>query len=114
MYKIYHNPRCGKSRQTLELLKANVDEKSIEIIEYLKKGLDKKEILSLSQMLNLEVIDFVRKNEADFKPYKSKKLSETELVDLIVAHPILLERPIVIKNKHAIIGRPPENVKKLF
>lgn len=114
MYKIYHNNRCGKSRQTLALLKDHTDESNIEIINYLENGLSSDEIKNIASYLKKDVSEFIRRNEAEFKDYKKIDLSESELIDLLVKIPKLLERPIVIKNKKAIIGRPPENVKTLF
>ena len=114
MYKIYHNNRCGKSRQTLALLKDHTNDENIEIINYLDKGLNADEIKNIASYLDKNVSEFIRRNEAEFKDYKKMDLSESELIDLIVKTPKLLERPIVIKNNKAIIGRPPEDVKKLF
>jgi arsenate reductase len=110
-YKIYHNPRCSKSRQTLEILTSNGIEPVI--IEYLKVGLTKAEVKSLISMLKRPLKDLVRTKEAEFD--KAIDLTnEKEVIAALVAVPKLLERPIVIKDKKAIIGRPPENVEALF
>lgn len=106
MIKIYHNPRCTKSRQTLELLQS----KGIEpqVILYLEQGLTKTEIKEILSKLELSVRDIIRKNEEEFKDIKN--LSDEELIAAIVKTPKLLERPIAINGSKATIGRPPENV----
>lgn len=107
---IYHNPRCSKSRKTLELLRS----KGIEpvIVEYLEDPPTRKKLVEILAMLNLEPRQLMRKNES---VYKEKKLDDTslsreQLVSAMVENPILIERPIVITNGKAVIGRPPENI----
>ena len=107
---IYHNPRCSKSRKTLELIQS----KGIEpvIIEYLKDPPTRKKLVEILDMLNLEPRQLMRKNET---VYKEKELDDTslgreQLVKAMVENPILIERPIIIANGKAVIGRPPENV----
>ena len=111
--KIYHNPRCSKSRQGLALLKdAKVD---FEVVEYLKEPLNFEEIESLLNKLNISPIDLIRKNEAIWKEnYKGKELSDRELIDVMVNYPKLIERPIVVNNNEAVIGRPPEKIQNLL
>jgi len=111
--KIYHNPRCSKSRQGLAMLKeANVD---LEIIEYLKNPLTKSELEGILKKLNIPAIELVRKNEAIWKEqFKNKDLSETELVEAMVAFPKLIERPIIVKGDKAVIGRPLEKISPLI
>jgi len=108
--KIYHNPRCSKSRQTLQLL----EEKGIqpEIIEYLKKAPSKAELESLLSLLNMEPRALMRKGEAIYKELnlKDDTLSNEQLISAMLEHPILIERPIVLANGKAAIGRPPESV----
>ena len=108
--KIYHNPRCSKSRQTLQLL----EEKGIQadIIEYLKDAPSKAELESLLSLLNMEPRALIRKGEAIYKELnlKDDTLSNEQLISAMVEHPILIERPIVLSNGKAAIGRPPENV----
>lgn len=112
-YKIYHNPRCSKSRQTLSLLEDNGI--NPQIIEYLKEVPTKKEIREILNLLNIEAIELIRKGEIIYKEnYKGKKLSNEEWIDAMIENPKLIERPIVIKNKMAIIGRPPEKVLELL
>ena len=113
MYTIYHNPRCSKSRTTLDLLKGKVSESDIKIVEYLKRTSTESEIKEILKKLNISAIDLIRNNEADFAEFKNKKLSEGEYINLLVKYPKLIERPIVIHGDKAIIGRPPEKVLTL-
>jgi len=111
--KIYHNPRCTKSRETLALLEANGIEP--EIVLYLKNTLTQKELSSLLKKLGLKAEQIVRKTEAVYKEkYKNKKLTEMEWVAAMVEHPKLIQRPIVVKGNRAVLGRPPENVLALI
>jgi arsenate reductase (glutaredoxin) len=111
---IYHNPRCSKSRETMELL----FEKNIEpvIVEYLKSPPTAKEIKQLLSLLGMSARDLIRQNEAVYqeKQLDNPSLSETELIRAMVSHPVLIERPIVIVNDKAVIGRPPENILELI
>ena len=111
--KIYHNPRCRKSRETLQL----IEEKGIEpeIVEYLKEVPSEKEITDLLKKLDIPAEKLLRKGEAIFKEkYKGKELSEAEWIKAMHENPKLIERPIVVKDNKAVLGRPPENVKELF
>lgn len=112
--KIYHNPRCTKSRLTLQLLY----NKGLnpEVIEYLTISLDKDEINGILNMLSLEPREIMRRNEKEYKEYKldDSKLSRDDLIKAIIEHPILLERPIVVNKGRAAIGRPPENVLEIL
>lgn len=113
MLKIYHNPKCSKSRQTLQLIKDQSIE--VQVIEYLKENPSKEDIENLLTKLKLKPEQIVRKGESIFKEnYKGKNFSETEWINILVDNPKLIERPIVFNNSKAIIGRPPENVKELF
>lgn len=112
-YKIYHNPRCSKSRQALSILQ----EKPLdyEIIEYLKNVPTANELKALLLALNMNAEDILRKGESVYKEnYKGKKLSEEEWIEAMVANPKLIERPIITDGKRAIIGRPPEKVLELI
>jgi len=111
--KIYHNPRCSKSRQTLQIIKdAGVEP---EVIEYLVKVPSKKELTAVIQKLAIKPYDLLRKGEADFKEnYKGEELSDSEWIDAMIKFPKLIERPIVVKGDKAVLGRPPENAKKLL
>lgn len=111
--KIYHNPRCTKSRQTLALL----TEYGIkpQVIEYLKDLLTTDDLNELIGLLGIEPLALVRKNEAVWKErFKGKELSDMELIKAMVENPKLIQRPIVVKQKKAVLGRPPENVLKLI
>jgi arsenate reductase (glutaredoxin) len=108
--QILHNPRCSKSRQTLQLLQENNVEP--EVIEYLKKPLEKIELIDLKSKLGVDsYLDMMRPKEAEFKELcLSKESTEDELLAALINTPKLLERPVVIKGNKAKIGRPPENV----
>lgn len=112
MLTIYHNPRCSKSRQTLQL----IEEKGAEvtIVEYLKTPLDEATLSSLKQQLSVDLIDMMRPKEAEFKEQNLKGADEATLMAALVNTPKLLERPIVTNGEKAIIGRPPENVLALI
>ena len=110
---ILHNPRCSKSRQTLEI----IHQKGVkpEVIKYLETPPSASEIKQLLKLLNLKADDIMRIGEDDYKQQiKNKQLSESEKIDLLVKFPKIIERPIVFNDKKAIIGRPPENVLKLL
>lgn len=107
---IYHNPRCSKSRQTLELLQSKGYQPLI--IEYLKTPLTIEQLKNLSTHFALK--DFVRNDEPVFKELKLSFEREEELCDAMVKEPILMQRPIVVYNGQARIGRPPECVLELF
>ncbi|UXP32554.1 arsenate reductase (glutaredoxin) [Reichenbachiella agarivorans] len=113
MTKIYHNPRCGKSRNALTLLQEK--DEDLDIIEYLKTPLTENELTTLIQQLGISAESLVRKGENIYKEqYKGKNLSENQWVEAMVQNPILIERPIVVKNGRAVIGRPPENVLEIL
>jgi arsenate reductase len=112
---IYHNPRCSKSRQTLELLKENgIDP---DIVEYLKSPPDAATLDAIVTMLGKEPRDVMRKGE---EPYKALGLadpakSRRDLIRAMVENPVLIERPIVVKEgKKAALGRPPEQVLEIL
>ncbi len=113
MTQIYHNPRCAKSRETLEILKDAGEE--IEIIEYLKNPPSSKDLHHILKLLKIKPLDLIRKNEPIWKEqYRSQQLSSEKLIQIMIEHPKLIERPIVIKNGKARIGRPPEFVKEIL
>lgn len=113
-YKIYHNPRCSKSRQTLSLLRENGIEP--EVVEYLKTPLQKKELQMISNAVGLRPASFVRKNENDYKENGiAEYLDDDEKIfQYIVKYPKIMERPIVVSNGIGVIGRPPSNVLGLI
>ena len=107
--KIYHNPRCSKSRQTLSLIEEK--NKEIEIIEYLKTPATVEEVESILEKLGIKAIDLVRKKEQIWiEDYKGRDLTDKKIIEAMVENPKIMERPIVIDGNKAIIGRPPENV----
>ena len=112
--KIYHNPRCSKSRATLALLEEN--DVNPEIIYYLDNPPDSKALKSLLKKLGLGIRDILRRNEPEFEELGlgDETLSEAIVFDLVIKHPILIERPIVVRGDKAILGRPPENVLQLL
>ncbi len=113
MLKIYHNSRCKKSREGLEILKNS--DKEFEIKEYLKEPLSEVELENLIKKLEITPIQLVRKNEKIWKEeYKNKDLSDRELISVMVKNPKLIERPIVESDKKAVIGRPPSDIEKLL
>ena len=108
--KIYHNPRCTKSRQTLALLKERGIEP--EVIEYLKTPPSFEELTDILDKLGIGPRDLMRKQEAEYKAngLDNDSLDQQALIQAMVDHPILIERPIVLADDKAAIGRPPENV----
>jgi len=111
---IYHNPKCSKSRQTLEIIKS----KNIEptIVLYLIDKLSKEEIKNLLSKLGLSIREILRTGEDEYKKnnLQNKNLSDEKLIEFLIKFPKLLQRPIVIKNNKAIIARPPENIFNLL
>ena len=105
---IYHNPRCSKSRQTLAILAENDVEANV--VEYLTAPPTKAELKSILVMLGLKASDIVRKKEAAAEGVDVSSISEEALIDKMIAHPIMIERPIVVAGDKAVMGRPPENV----
>ena len=111
--KIYHNPRCAKSRQTLSIIREAGQDP--EIVEYLKTPLTEEELTDVYEKLNLPIDYLIRKGEDIFKTeYKDKQLSDEEWIKVLVTHPSMLERPIVVNDEKAVLGRPPENVNQLL
>ena len=109
---IYHNPRCSKSRQTLQLLRDTGVEPNI--VEYLKAPPSASEIKNILAMLKLAPRDLMRKNDYSERGLADESLSELELIEAMRAEPVLIERPIVVSGGKAALGRPPENVLTLL
>jgi len=112
--KIYHNPQCSKSRQTLDLIRqAGVEP---EIIEYLKQPPDVDELSEILKLLGLEPRELMRSGEAIYRELGLAQLqiSRSEQLEILVAHPRLIERPIVVDGRRAVLGRPPANVLELL
>lgn len=110
---IYHNPRCSKSREALALLQQHGVEP--RIIEYLKTPPTAAELEALLRALGMKPADLVRTGEEVFKAeFKQRDLSDAEWIEALVEHPILIERPIVVRGAKAVVGRPPEKVLELL
>ncbi len=111
---IYHNPRCGTSRKTLELIR----NKGIEpkIVEYLKTPPTEKELDTILKLLGIEPRELMRTKETEYSRYRfdNPKLRRAQLIAAMIRHPVLIERPIVLSNGKAALGRPPENVEKIL
>ena len=113
MVTIYHNPRCKKSREGLAILE-DLDIK-FNVRKYLDNPLNTEELKVIIDTLKIKPEALVRKNETIWKTnYKSKLLSDYDLIEIMVNHPKLIERPIVINENEGIIGRPPKLIKDLF
>jgi arsenate reductase (glutaredoxin) len=111
--KIYHNPRCSKSRSTLELLEERGVE--LDVVEYLKTPPTRDELEDLLNKLGIRAADLIRKGEQAFKDSgRDLDSPESELIELMVQNPVLIERPIVVVGDRARIGRPPERVLELI
>lgn len=114
MTKIYHNPRCSKSRETLKLLQ----DKGIEpeIVLYLETPPDAKTLQGLLQQLGLKPRELMRTKEAEYKELglDNPELNDAQLIDAMVSTPKLIERPIVVNGKRAALGRPPEQVLEIL
>lgn len=111
--KILHNPRCSKSRQGLAILEES--KLQFETIKYLDTPLTKEELNDIIKLLKIAPIDLVRKNEAIWKEnFKGKDLSDNDIIKAMVENPKLIERPIVINNGKAVVGRPPEIIKTIL
>ena len=110
---IYHNARCSKSRSACEIVAGRGIEATI--VEYLKAPPGKEELRALLQKLGMKPAEIVRRGEDVFKEnYAGKTLDDEQWLDALVAHPILIERPIVVRGDKAVIGRPPEKVLDLL
>lgn len=112
-FTIYHNPRCGKSRATLTLLR----EKGIEpnIVEYLKTPPSAAELRAVIAKLGIAPEQLVRKGEEVYRTrYAGKRMTGAQWIEVMVKDPILIERPIVVRGERAVLGRPPENVNELL
>ena len=113
MIKIYHNPRCSKSRQGVELLETSG--KEFEIIKYLDNNFTELTLTEVLQLLNISPIDLVRKNEKIWKEhFKGTAMSDAEIIIAMVENPKLIERPIVVNKNKAVIGRPSEEILSII
>lgn len=110
---LYHNPRCSKSRAALALLEASGV--PIKVIEYLQTPLDAAQLAELCALLGLAPRELVRKSEPIYaQKYAGRTLEDAQWIAAMVADPILMERPIAVRGRRAVIGRPPENLESLL
>lgn len=118
MITIYHNPRCSKSRGACELVTrtCTAANEPVEVIEYLKTPLTVEQLKALHAMLGCPLREMMRTGETEYKELglEAANIADDQLYEAIVRHPILLQRPIVVRNGRAVIARPPENVTALF
>lgn len=113
MIEIYHNSRCSKSREGLQILEESG--KDFRIVDYMKDKLSVDQLTDLIQKLKVQPMDLVRKNEAIWKEnFKGKELTDKEIILAMSEHPNLIERPIVVHNGKAVIGRPPILIKDIL
>ncbi|RFC53600.1 arsenate reductase (glutaredoxin) [Brumimicrobium aurantiacum] len=111
--KIYHNPRCSKSRNALQILEEKGAD--VEVVKYLDDTPSKTELKALLGKLGMKAEEIVRKGEKDYKEnFKGKSLSDDEWIDAFIQYPKLIERPIFVNGDKAVVGRPPENVLELL
>ncbi|MFL2607702.1 MAG: arsenate reductase (glutaredoxin) [Flavobacteriaceae bacterium] len=111
--KIYHNPRCRKSREGIKYLESK--KINFEVIDYIKNNLSSDQIKNILKKLQLKPIELVRKNEVIWKEkYKGKDFTDDQLMKILSNEPKLIERPIIVGEKLAVIGRPAENIDKLL
>ena len=110
---LFHNPRCSKSRQALKLLEQ--EKENFEVFMYLDEKLEKDFLKEIIQKLGISPRDLLRRGESAYKDnnLKDSNISDEEIINLMIEHPKLIERPIYIKDTKAIIGRPPEEVLKI-
>ena len=109
MIKIYHNPRCRKSREGLAIIEKS--NKEFEIVRYLDDIPSAESITEIIKLLEITPIQLIRKTESIWKErFKGKEMSDAEIIEAMISNPKLIERPIVINNNKAVIGRPPENI----
>ena len=106
---IYHNPRWGKSRDSVRILEENNLE--FTTVEYLKTPISRDGIVDILDMLDVPTIDLIRKTEKEYTENDISSIdNDEELIDMIVKFPKLMQRPIIVADQKAVIGRPPENI----
>ena len=111
--KIYHNPRCRKSREGIKYLESK--KINFEVIDYIKNNLSSEQIIYILKKLQLKPIEIVRKNEKIWKEkYKGKDFTDDQLIRILSNEPKLIERPIIVSEKLGVIGRPAENIDRLL
>lgn len=109
MIEIYHNPRCSKSREALEILTKNTS--NYEVIKYLEQQLSPNKLKKIIRLLKIKPIELIRQNESLWKEqFKDRDFTDDELIKLMINYPKLIERPIIINGNKAVIGRPPTKI----
>ncbi|RKE95222.1 arsenate reductase (glutaredoxin) [Ichthyenterobacterium magnum] len=109
MIVIYHNPKCSKSRESLEILETQ--KANHEVIKYLDQPLESEKLGKIIKLLNISPIELIRKNETIWKDnFKGLEFTDKELIDVMAKYPQLIERPIIINGDKAVIGRPPKRI----
>ena len=113
MIEVYHNPRCGKSRSCLAFLENTNQE--YKIIKYLEEVPTKEELTSVLKKLNMKPIELIRQKEKIWiSDYKNQEMADEAVIEAMIAHPILIERPIIIKGNKAIIAREADKIEVFF
>ena len=113
MIQVLYNPRCSKCRDACEILENSGEE--IELIKYLEKPPTKPQLKKILKLLGIKAEELLRKKEELYiKKFSKKKFSNDEWIDVMIKNPILIERPVIINGKKAIIGRPPEKVLEII
>ncbi|WP_297333905.1 arsenate reductase (glutaredoxin) [Flavobacterium sp.] len=113
MITIYHNLRCSKSREGLQMLE--LLNQRFTIVKYLNEPLSRQELTAIIKKLGIAPIDLVRQKETVWKElYKDKQLTDDETIDTMVMHPTLIERPIAVHNDKAVVARPAEKIKEIL
>lgn len=113
MITIYHNPRCSKSREGLQMLE--LLNQPFTIVKYLNEPLSKEELTEIIRKLGIAPIDLVRQKETVWKEaYKNKQLTDEQIIDAMLMHPALIERPIVVHKGKAVIARPADKIKEIL
>lgn len=113
MITIYHNPRCGKSRECLAFIENSNEQ--FEVIKYLETPLSFEKLSEIINLLKIKPIELIRTKEAIWiEAFKNQSLSDTQIIQAMVDFPILMERPIAVKGNKAIIARPLEKIKEIL
>jgi len=113
MITIYHNPRCSKSRQSIEILDKLGRE--FKVVKYLEDSPSEKKLFDIIHLLKIKPIDLVRQGESLWKDnYKGKNLTDKDIIKAMALHPKLIERPIVVNGDKAVIGRPPKKIHAII
>ena len=113
MIKIYHNPRCGKSREGLQILENSG--KDFEVVKYLENVPSFEELKVIIEKLRIKPIELIRQKEKIWiENFKGKEMSDDEIVKCMISNPILIERPIVLNGTKVAIGRPPQNIAEIL